>query len=82
VKSCAAKAEIGQRLDQSGNADAAGNLCNHSGPMSHFSDYIRRDTNCLRSKLGSKSHFKWKTFGFPISSRVYEFVPSERLGLR
>ena len=37
-------------------------------------------TNADESRLGPKSQFKWKTFGFPISSRVNEFVPDTRLG--
>jgi len=31
-------------------------------------------------RLGPQSQFKWKTFGFPVSSRVNEFVPDIRLG--
>ena len=32
-------------------------------------------TNTDENRLGPKSQFKWKTFGFPVSSRVSEFVP-------
>ena len=37
-------------------------------------------TNSDEGRLGSTSRFSWKTFGFPISSRVNEFVPNTRLG--
>lgn len=37
-------------------------------------------TNADEDRLGPKSQFKWKTFGFPVSSRVDEFVPYTRLG--
>ncbi len=37
-------------------------------------------TNADEDRLGPKSQFKWKTFGFPIKSRVNEFVPDLRLG--
>src|ERR1700719_897024 len=37
-------------------------------------------TNADEDRLGAKSQFKWKTFGFPVSSRVNEFVPNTRLG--
>jgi hypothetical protein len=37
-------------------------------------------TNADEDRLGPKSQFKWKTFGFPVSSRVNEFVPDIRLG--
>jgi hypothetical protein len=37
-------------------------------------------TNAGEDRLGPKSQFKWKTFGFPVSSRVNEFVPETRLG--
>src|ERR1700677_1890968 len=30
-------------------------------------------------RLGPKSQFKWRTFGFPVSSRVNEFVTDIRL---
>src|SRR6202043_3361358 len=36
-------------------------------------------TNADENRLGPKSQFKWKTFGFPVSSRVNEFVPDTRL---
>lgn len=31
-------------------------------------------------KLGDGTEFKWKTFGFPVASKVAEFVPPSRLG--
>ena len=37
-------------------------------------------TNADEDRLGPKSQFKWKTFGFPVSSRLNEFVPDIRLG--
>jgi hypothetical protein len=37
-------------------------------------------TNPDKDRLGPKSQFEWKTFGFPVSSRVNEFVPDTRLG--
>ena len=37
-------------------------------------------TNADEDRLGPKSQFQWKTFGFPVSSRVNEFVPDIRLG--
>jgi hypothetical protein len=37
-------------------------------------------TNADEDRLGPKSQFIWKTFGFPVSSRVNEFVPDIRLG--
>jgi hypothetical protein len=36
-------------------------------------------TNADEDRLGPKSQFNWKTFGFPIRSRVNEFVPGIRL---
>ena|ERR1700680_177420 len=36
--------------------------------------------NADEEQLGPKSQFKWKTFGFPVRSRVNEFVPDIRLG--
>ena len=36
--------------------------------------------NADEDQLGPKSQFKWKTFGFPVRSRVNEFVPDIRLG--
>jgi hypothetical protein len=32
------------RSDQSGNTNAACDLCNNSGPLRHFSDHIRRES--------------------------------------
>ena len=37
-------------------------------------------TNADEDRLGPKSQFEWKTFGFPVKSRVNEFVPDSRLG--
>jgi hypothetical protein len=37
-------------------------------------------TNADEDRLGPKSQFNWKTFGFPVRSRVNEFVPDIRLG--
>jgi hypothetical protein len=44
MKGCTANAEMLHRSDQSGNTNAACDLCNNSGPLSHFSDYIRRES--------------------------------------
>ena len=40
MKGCPANAEVRQRFDQSGDADATGDLSDNSGPLRHFSDYI------------------------------------------
>jgi len=37
-------------------------------------------TNSDEGRLGPTSQFTWKTFGFPVNSRVNEFVPNTRLG--
>jgi hypothetical protein len=37
-------------------------------------------TNADEDRLVPKSEFMWKTFGFPVRSRVNEFVPDTRLG--
>jgi hypothetical protein len=37
-------------------------------------------TNSDNGRLGPTSHFTWKTFGFPVDSRVNEFVSNTRLG--
>ena len=33
-----------------------------------------------QDRLGLKSKFTWRTFGFPVSRRINEFVPNTRLG--
>ena len=47
MKGCPANTEVRHRFDQSGDADATGNLSHNSGPMGHFSDNIGRESGLM-----------------------------------
>jgi hypothetical protein len=46
MKGRTANAEMLHRLDQSGDTDPTGDLCNNSGALRHFQNDIRRES-CL-----------------------------------
>jgi hypothetical protein len=47
MKGCTANTEVRHRFDQSGDADATGDLSDNSGPLRHFSDYIGRESRLM-----------------------------------
>ena len=47
MKGGTANAEMRHRFDQSGDADATGDLSDNSGPLRHFSDYIGRESGLM-----------------------------------
>ena len=47
MKGGTADAEVRHRFDQSGDADATGDLRNDPGPLRHFSDYIGSESGLM-----------------------------------
>lgn len=57
------------------------NLVNVKDWPTWYSNSVEvRVSNSSSGKLEDGSEFNWKTFGFPVSSKVNEFVPNSRLG--
>ena len=47
MKGGTTNAEVGHRFNQSGDADATGDLSDNSGPLRHFSNYIGRESGLM-----------------------------------
>ena len=47
MKGRTANAEVRHRFNQSGDADATGDLSDNSGPLRHFRNYIGRESGLM-----------------------------------
>jgi len=47
MKGCTANAEVRHRFNQSGDANATGDLSDNSGPLRHFRNYIGGESGLM-----------------------------------